>query len=204
MGCSPQKATSGELARLAVSSAVASCDTPGPQVAVATPGVCIARAQPSAMPSPAPSWRTSSSLTPSLSSSCIQYMLPSPMMPKTAVQPSDGSHSYSDARQRNPSEHNPRALFNRPPLLLCDEPTGNLDTNTGQQIIELFTELNSKDGISLVIVTHESRVSSAAHRVIRLEDGRITGAEGRIGVDAPQSGGKPSEARRSMGSAESS
>ena len=77
-----------------------------------------------------------------------------------------------------------RALFNRPPLLLCDEPTGNLDTHTGQQIIELFTELNRDDGISLVIVTHESRVSTAAHRVIRLEDGCVTEADRRIGVEA--------------------
>src|SRR5262249_39018366 len=83
VGYSPQNATSGDAARLAVSSAVASCETPGPQVVVATPGVRVTRAQPSAMPSPAPSWRTSSILTPpSLSSSCIQYMLPSPEMPK--------------------------------------------------------------------------------------------------------------------------
>src|SRR5262244_1332498 len=89
VGYSPQNATSGDAARLAVSSAVASCETPGPQVVVATPGVRVTRAQPSAMPSPAPSWRTSSILTPpSLSSSCIQYMLPSPMMPKICVTPS--------------------------------------------------------------------------------------------------------------------
>src|SRR5215510_6356667 len=88
-GNSPQNATSGDAARLAVSSAVASCETPGPQVVVATPGVRVTRAQPSAIPSPAPSWRTSSILTPpSLSSSCIQYMLPSPMMPKMCVTPS--------------------------------------------------------------------------------------------------------------------
>jgi putative ABC transport system ATP-binding protein len=79
-----------------------------------------------------------------------------------------------------------RALFNRPPLLLCDEPTGNLDTRTGQQIIDLFTALNREDGISLVIVTHESRVSSAAHRVVRLEDGRISDVDGRIGVEAAE------------------
>src|SRR5262245_6709669 len=88
-GNSPQNATSGDAARLAVSSAVASCETPGPHVVVATPGVRVTRAQPSAIPSPAPSWRTSSILTPpSLSSSCIQYMLPSPMMPKMCVTPS--------------------------------------------------------------------------------------------------------------------
>jgi putative ABC transport system ATP-binding protein len=79
-----------------------------------------------------------------------------------------------------------RALFNQPPLLLCDEPTGNLDTKTGQQIIELFTALNREDGITLIIVTHESRVSSAAHRVVRLEDGRITTEIGPVGIEGPR------------------
>ena len=65
-----------------------------------------------------------------------------------------------------------RALFHQPKLLLCDEPTGNLDSETGQQIIELFRALN-KDGLTLVIVTHEERVSSVASRVLRLEDGRL-------------------------------
>ncbi len=66
-----------------------------------------------------------------------------------------------------------RALLNAPPLLLCDEPTGNLDSKIGRQIIELFCALNAEDGCTLIIVTHEARVSGAAHRVIRLEDGRI-------------------------------
>ena len=66
-----------------------------------------------------------------------------------------------------------RALFNQPTLLLCDEPTGNLDLKTGQQIIDLFCQLNSEDGRTLIIVTHEDRVSGAAHRVVRLEDGKI-------------------------------
>ena len=70
-----------------------------------------------------------------------------------------------------------RALFNQAPLLLCDEPTGNLDSKTGQQIIELFRALNAEDGRTLIIVTHEARVSEVAHRVIRLEDGRIKGAD---------------------------
>ncbi len=69
-----------------------------------------------------------------------------------------------------------RALLNQPPLLLCDEPTGNLDSKTGRQIIELFSALNAEDGRTLVIVTHEARVSEVAHRVIRLEDGRVMGA----------------------------
>jgi len=67
-----------------------------------------------------------------------------------------------------------RALFNKPELLLCDEPTGNLDTRTGQQIIDLFSSLNKNMGITVVIVTHEMRVSQVADRCIRLEDGRVT------------------------------
>ena len=66
-----------------------------------------------------------------------------------------------------------RAIFNHPRLILCDEPTGNLDTATGNQILELFRSLNTEDGITLVIVTHEPRVSAVARRVIRMEDGRI-------------------------------
>ncbi len=66
-----------------------------------------------------------------------------------------------------------RALFNRPDLILCDEPTGNLDTETGQHVLDLFTSLNQDEGITLVLVTHEHRVSMAARRVIRLEDGVI-------------------------------
>ena len=74
-----------------------------------------------------------------------------------------------------------RALFKEPPLLLCDEPTGNLDSKTGRQIIELFSALNSEDGRTLIIVTHEARVSEAAHRVIRLQDGRIETGNGEGG-----------------------
>ena len=65
-----------------------------------------------------------------------------------------------------------RALFRKPALLLADEPTGNLDSHTGRQIIELFQDLN-REGLTLLIVTHEERISQAARRVIRLEDGRV-------------------------------
>lgn len=66
-----------------------------------------------------------------------------------------------------------RALFNEPKLLLCDEPTGNLDSKTGAQIIDMFSMLNSEEGITVLIVTHEIRVSRVADRHIRLEDGRV-------------------------------
>jgi putative ABC transport system ATP-binding protein len=65
-----------------------------------------------------------------------------------------------------------RALLFEPRLLLCDEPTGSLDTKTGAQIIELFQALNAQ-GYTVVIITHEDRVSEAARRIIRIEDGKI-------------------------------
>ncbi|HEU4614810.1 MAG TPA: ABC transporter ATP-binding protein [Kofleriaceae bacterium] len=66
-----------------------------------------------------------------------------------------------------------RALFNSPSLLLCDEPTGNLDSETGREVIDFFRELNAKDGVTLLIVTHERRISSVAQRVIAMRDGML-------------------------------
>lgn len=75
-----------------------------------------------------------------------------------------------------------RALFNEPELLLCDEPTGNLDSATGHEVIEFFKELNQKDGVTLMIVTHERRMSTIAQRVITMRDGAI--------VEGDQAGGE--------------
>jgi putative ABC transport system ATP-binding protein len=72
-----------------------------------------------------------------------------------------------------------RALFNRPAILLCDEPTGNLDSETGREVIAFFAELNRGDGTTLLIVTHEERVSEIARRVLRIADGRIVAEEAR-------------------------
>jgi putative ABC transport system ATP-binding protein len=66
-----------------------------------------------------------------------------------------------------------RALFGQPELLLCDEPTGNLDSETGKEVIDFFRELNAKDNVTLLIVTHERRVSSVAKRVIAMRDGML-------------------------------
>jgi len=66
-----------------------------------------------------------------------------------------------------------RALFGQPKLLLCDEPTGNLDSETGKEVIDFFRNLNAKDGVTLLIVTHERRISSVAKRVIAMRDGAI-------------------------------
>ena len=66
-----------------------------------------------------------------------------------------------------------RALVNRPKLILADEPTGNLDTHTSQEIMALFTEMNERDGITIVLVTHEADIAACAHRLVRLADGRV-------------------------------
>lgn len=70
-----------------------------------------------------------------------------------------------------------RALFRRPDLLLCDEPTGNLDRHTGEQIIELFAELHRELGTTLLVVTHEDRMKRLATRTLAMEDGKIVAEE---------------------------
>ncbi len=67
-----------------------------------------------------------------------------------------------------------RALFAGPDLILADEPTGNLDTHTGTQIINLFEKLSTEDGLTVVVVTHEENLFQNATVIIRLEDGRLT------------------------------
>jgi putative ABC transport system ATP-binding protein len=66
-----------------------------------------------------------------------------------------------------------RALVNRPRLILADEPTGNLDTTTSREIMNLFTRLNKEDGITIVLVTHEHDIAAHAKRLVRFVDGRI-------------------------------
>jgi putative ABC transport system ATP-binding protein len=70
-----------------------------------------------------------------------------------------------------------RALAFYPPILLADEPTGNLDTQNGQHVLELLFSLNQREGTTLVLVTHDAALSSRASRRITLRDGRIVSDE---------------------------
>ena len=65
-----------------------------------------------------------------------------------------------------------RAIAPQPDVLLCDEPTGNLDTATGESILDLFDELRAS-GLTLVVVTHDDSVSARADRIVRVRDGRV-------------------------------
>ena len=66
-----------------------------------------------------------------------------------------------------------RALINEPELLLCDEPTGNLDSESGNNVIELLWELNKSRKMTLMIVTHDAQIAKAAQRVLHIRDGKI-------------------------------
>ncbi len=66
-----------------------------------------------------------------------------------------------------------RAIVNNPVLLLADEPTGNLDSKTGQQIIDSFHQLNAR-GVTIVLVTHEPDIAAQAQRIVHMHDGKIT------------------------------
>lgn len=66
-----------------------------------------------------------------------------------------------------------RSLINNPPILLADEPTGNLDSKTGEEVLEIFNHLNKKKGITIVLVTHDNKVAAHAKRIIHIMDGVI-------------------------------
>ena len=76
-----------------------------------------------------------------------------------------------------------RALVNEPSLILADEPTGNLDSKVGQEIMSIFGELNKNEGITVILVTHDADISAAARRVIGLRDGLVVRDEMQDGAE---------------------
>jgi len=66
-----------------------------------------------------------------------------------------------------------RALIHRPPLLVADEPTGNLDSDNGTRVMDLLLEVRAEHGMAMLLATHDERVALAAHRILHLRDGRI-------------------------------
>jgi ABC-type lipoprotein export system ATPase subunit len=77
-----------------------------------------------------------------------------------------------------------RSLINNPQVLLADEPTGNLDSRTSEELLQMLQELNRTDGLTVIIVTHDAGVAQHAQRIIHIKDGLI-----RSGVAAPVSRG---------------
>ncbi|MEE8473897.1 MAG: ABC transporter ATP-binding protein [Myxococcota bacterium] len=75
-----------------------------------------------------------------------------------------------------------RAIASRPKLVLADEPTANLDSDTARRLIDLMSSLNRDDGITFLFSTHDPLVMEAARRVVRLRDGRISGDEAKAGA----------------------
>ncbi|MFV8754569.1 ABC transporter ATP-binding protein [Nannocystaceae bacterium ST9] len=88
-----------------------------------------------------------------------------------------------------------RALFQKPKLMICDEPTGNLDSSTAQAILALFRRLNDEHGITLVIVTHDDMISRACKRIVRIDDGRIVEGAGEFASRTPDTAGPTPESR---------
>jgi putative ABC transport system ATP-binding protein len=66
-----------------------------------------------------------------------------------------------------------RALINNPKIIFADEPTGNLDSGTGEAIMDILNKLNRDEGVAILMVTHEAELAKAANRVIRMKDGEV-------------------------------
>jgi len=87
-----------------------------------------------------------------------------------------------------------RALINRPSLLFADEPTGNLDSRTSEEVLRMFQQLNEEDRITIILVTHDATVAAHTRRVIRIHDGVIQ--DGPASQDADRAEMPPSPASR--------
>jgi putative ABC transport system ATP-binding protein len=89
-----------------------------------------------------------------------------------------------------------RALVNRPKLLLADEPTGNLDSRTGLEIMGILEELNRGQGLTVVLVTHEADIAAFADRVLTFSDGKVVADEAKGRAGPKSSAAHPEQGRR--------
>jgi len=80
-----------------------------------------------------------------------------------------------------------RAVIHAPALLLADEPTGSLDSDNGARVLELLREVNRELGVTVLLATHASELAAAAHRIVRLRDGRVVGVDDRASTAAVKS-----------------
>ena len=78
-----------------------------------------------------------------------------------------------------------RALVHQPSLLVADEPTGNLDSENGANVLALIAELNKELGVTVLMATHAADVASAASRILRMKDGRFAEGNSRKGSPPP-------------------
>jgi ABC-type lipoprotein export system ATPase subunit len=81
-----------------------------------------------------------------------------------------------------------RALVNRPRLLFADEPTGNLDSHTSEEVLQMFQALNRDEGITVILVTHDQSIACHARRIIRIRDGVIEGDAAPVPPAVPVGG----------------
>ncbi len=88
-----------------------------------------------------------------------------------------------------------RALVNNPQIILADEPTGNLDSSTGAEVMDLLRELNAERGVTLIIVTHDPEVAAYADRIVHLRDGQISEIEISEGIASNEDSPTPIEDR---------
>ncbi len=88
-----------------------------------------------------------------------------------------------------------RALVNHPSILFADEPTGNLDSRTSEEVLSMFRQLNEKDGITIIIVTHDPQVAGHAKRLIHIHDGVIVNGAFSGRPESPRAAPQPATAK---------